>query len=51
MISVIAFVIAVWRALLYDSVNSSNIFSALSDALFIATILAECSDAFDSRII
>src|SRR3989344_2573455 len=38
-----------WRTLLYVRVSPFAISCALSVALFIATIRAECSEAFDSR--
>lgn len=48
-ISLISLVIALWRALLYSRVRENVTSLALSEALRIATIRAECSDAFSSR--
>lgn len=47
-ISVISFVMADWRALLYVSVRAAAFLWALSFAFFMATMRAACSDALAS---
>ena len=49
-ISIISLVMLACRALLNSSVRSSASSPALSDAVFIATMRAECSEAFASNI-